>query len=138
MLFTVFVWFLFARHFQSVDNPTSDISIITTQPNQCAFKEPGGSLPSLHKPAIEPYLDQDLSSLQHHNPLPSKYILILPSHLLLGHPKSPFHSGFPTKIFFAFLDSSIRATCPAHLNRLDLILNYVRRIMSTPLVPWLS
>ena len=27
------------------------------------FKEPGGSLPPLHKPAIDPYLQQELSNL---------------------------------------------------------------------------
>ena len=36
-----------------------------------AFKEPGGSLLSLHKPTIGAYLKQYLSSLQHHNPPPS-------------------------------------------------------------------
>ena len=35
-------------------------------------------------------------------------------------PKSLFPSGLPTKILYAFLDSSVRATCPAHLSRLDL------------------
>ena len=35
------------------------------------FKEPGGSLPSKHKPASDPYIEQHLSSLQHHNPISS-------------------------------------------------------------------
>ncbi|KAJ4444013.1 hypothetical protein ANN_05802 [Periplaneta americana] len=36
-----------------------------------AFKEPGGSLPPSHKPAIGPYPEQDYSSLYHHIPPPS-------------------------------------------------------------------
>ena len=44
-----------------------------------------------------------------------KSILILFSHLRLGLP-----NGFPTKTLYAFLDCSIRATCPAHLSRLYL------------------
>ena len=31
--------------------------------NLLAFKEPGGSLPPLHKPAIDPYLQKELSNL---------------------------------------------------------------------------
>ena len=42
--------------------------------------------------------------------------LILSSHLWLGLPKGLFRSGFPTKILYAFLDSFIRSTHPAHLS----------------------
>ena len=42
------------------------------------------------------------------------------TNLLLGLPKGPFPSGFPTKTLYAYLDCSIRATCPSHLSRLDL------------------
>ena len=35
--------------------------------NELAFKEPECTLPSLYKPAIGPYVQQDLSSQQHQN-----------------------------------------------------------------------
>ena len=46
---------------------------------------------------------------------------MLSSHLRLGLPKGLFPVGLPVKILKALLPSSILATCPAHLNRLDLI-----------------
>ena len=45
---------------------------------------------------------------------------MLSSDLRRGFPKGLFASGFPTKTLYVFLDCSIRATWPAHLNRLDL------------------
>ena len=48
-------------------------------------------------------------------------ILILCSHLRLGYPKGLFPVGLPFKILKALLLSSILATCPSHLNLLDLI-----------------
>ena len=59
---------------------------------------------------------QSLESL----PTSLKSILILSSHLRLGLPKGLLLSGFPTKTLYAFLNCSIRATCPANLSRLDL------------------
>ena len=85
-----------------------------------AFKEPGDSLAPLHKPAIGPYLQQDLFSLQDHSPPTSNPFLILSSHLRLGLTKGLFISVFPTKILYALLDCSIRATCPTHPSHLDL------------------
>ena len=48
-------------------------------------------------------------------------ILILSYHLCLGLPSGLFTSGFPTKTLWTSLPNSIRATCSAHLIRLDYI-----------------
>jgi len=47
--------------------------------------------------------------------------MMLFSHLRLGLPSGLFHSGFPTKIVYALLNSPMRATCPAHLKLFNLI-----------------
>jgi hypothetical protein len=46
----------------------------------------------------------------------------LSTHLHLGLPSGLFPSGFSTKILYAFRFSHMRATCPAHLILLDLII----------------
>jgi hypothetical protein len=48
-------------------------------------------------------------------------ILILSTHLRLGLSSGLFPSGLPINILYAFIFCSIRATCPAHLTILNLI-----------------
>jgi hypothetical protein len=49
-------------------------------------------------------------------------ILILSSHICFGLPSDPFPSGFLSKILYAYLIDTMRATCLAHLIHSDLII----------------
>ena len=84
--------------------------------------EPRGSM--LHSQGL--YNNQYLSWVQSTQflaliPIYLRLILILSSHPCLGLPKGLFPVGLPVKILKTLLPSSIMATCPAHLNLLDLI-----------------
>jgi hypothetical protein len=83
--------------------------------------EPESSLPCSQESSTGLYPESDRST-PYHPILSLRYILILYTHLRLGLPSGLFPSGFPTNILFAFLVFSIRATCPAHLIFLDLII----------------
>ena len=58
------------------------------------------------------------------HPTSCRSILILSTHLRIGLPSGLLPSGFPSKILYTPLSSTIRATCPAHLEQFQLrILN---------------
>jgi hypothetical protein len=82
--------------------------------------QPEGSSPYTQKPATCPCPEPDRSRLRPYT-TSRRYILILSAHICLGLPSGLVPSGFPTKALYAPLLSPLRATCPAHLNLLDLI-----------------
>ena len=89
--------------------------------------EPESSLPYSQAPASCPYPEPTPSSP--HNP--SHFLKIhlnIILHLRLGLPNGLFSSGFPTKTLYTPLPSSTRATCPAHLIIIIIIIFYVTKI----------
>ena len=47
-------------------------------------------------------------------------VSLLPPHLRISLPKGLFLTDLPTNALYAFLDCSMRDTCPDHLSHLDL------------------
>jgi hypothetical protein len=78
--------------------------------------EPIGSLPSSQEPSTDP----DQSSPYH--PILSKIHFNIIHPCSLGFASGLFHSGFPAKILYAFHLAHMRATCPAHLILVYLII----------------
>jgi hypothetical protein len=71
--------------------------------------------------AIAPY-SEPVESNPHPQPFSLRSILIPSFHLCLALPSGFFPSGFPTKSLYTFLSPPMRATCPAHIIGLDLMI----------------
>jgi hypothetical protein len=78
-----------------------------------------GSLPCSKEPSTGPYPEPDQSNPSH--PIPLRSILTMSTHLRLDLSSGIFLFGIPTNILHVFF-SLIRATCPAHLILLDLLI----------------
>jgi hypothetical protein len=71
-------------------------------------------------PSLVPILSQINPILSH--PISLRSILVLSTHLRLSLPSGLFPSRFHANIPYAFLFSTIRVTCPAHLILPDMII----------------
>jgi hypothetical protein len=81
--------------------------------------ESEGSLSYSQEPSTGPY--PELDQFRPYHPI-LRSILILSTLLRLGLPSGLFPSGFPINVLHTFLFLHIRATCPAHLILLDLVI----------------
>jgi hypothetical protein len=77
------------------------------------FMEPEGSIPCSQEPYTGPYPEPH--QYNPHYPILSQIHFNIVHYLSLGIPSGLYQSGFPINILYAFLFSSIRATCSAHL-----------------------
>jgi hypothetical protein len=68
-----------------------------------AAPEHESSSPCSQEPATGPYPGPTESTL-HPQPVSLRSVLIPFSHLCLGLPSGPFHSGFPTKTLYSFFE----------------------------------
>jgi hypothetical protein len=84
-----------------------------------------GSSPCLQEPSTGPYPEPGQAIPYHPLPFSLRSILILSTHLRLGLPIELIPSGFPTNIHYPILFSPIRATCPARLIFLYLIMRII-------------
>jgi len=76
-----------------------------------------------NSPPLVPIMSQ-MNPVQHSHHTSLRSILILSSHQLLRHPTVLFPSGYATKILYAFLIYTMRATYPLHL-----IVNWITLII---------
>ena len=76
--------------------------------------EPGGSIPHSQGLSNNSYPEPNQPNFPH-------WYLLFKVHCNIVLPKGPFPVGLLVKILKTLLPSSILATCPAHINLLDLI-----------------
>ena len=122
--------------------PKCLLTFLLTPRSRALFEKPTGSQLVKKFPSfVEPRRFFSVLKSAHHlslswalsiqsilpHPTSWRSILILSSHLSLGHPSGLFPSRFATKTLYTTLLSPIHAICPAHRIILDLI---IRTILS--------